>query len=74
MLSLEKARKTGQLQEFIAEQEAGGVGPIARFEFEAMTTSLIKARRLADQTSRSASDGNLSETQTRRDTDSGASG
>lgn len=74
MLTLSDAKRTGRLKEFIAEQEAAGTGPIDRAEFDALLSKVIKAPRLEDQTSRSASDGNSSGKKTPPDTGQGAAG
>jgi hypothetical protein len=55
MLTLSEAVKTARLQEFIAQEEARGIGPASRAEFEALTEALIKAPQSKDQTSRSPS-------------------
>lgn len=55
MLSLTEALKTGRLQEFIAEREAAGVGPISETDFLSVSAKLIKHEQSEDQTSRSAS-------------------
>jgi len=59
MLSLVEAIKDGRLQEFIAQEEARGVGPVLRASFDALTATLIKAPQSEDQTSHSASDDGL---------------
>jgi hypothetical protein len=74
MLSLSEAIKKGQLDQFVAQQEAAGLGPIDRAEFDGAVAKTIKVRRLEDRTSRSAGGGNSSGTKTTRDTDQGASG
>lgn len=53
MLSLHEAIETGQLQEFIAQAEANGVGPISEAEFDAAASAVIKTEQSDDQTSRS---------------------
>ncbi len=73
MISLSEARKTNRLPEFIADQEAKGIGPINRAEFDALASTMVKAPQLEGRTSRSASGGNSSETKTRRDSGQGAS-
>lgn len=73
MLTLLEAKKSGRLKEFIAEQEAAGIGPIDRAEFDIAVGELIKARQSQDQTSRSASHGNSSGKKTRPNTDQGVS-
>ena len=55
VLTLSEARKLGRLQEFIAQEEARGIGPIDRTEFGALAAALVKAPRSEDQTSRSSS-------------------
>jgi hypothetical protein len=64
MLSLAEATKTGRLQEFIAQEETRGIGPINRADYDAATTALIKSPQSKDRTSRSSSDDGSSETQT----------
>jgi hypothetical protein len=73
MLSLSEAIKKGQLDQFVAEQEAAGLGPIDRAEFDGAVSRVIKARQSVDRTSRSASAGNSTGTKTRRDTGPDAS-
>lgn len=51
MLSLDEARKTGRLQEFIAQSEANGVGPVAEAEFDAAAGAVIRTPQPDDQTS-----------------------
>lgn len=55
MLTLSQAIKDGRLQEFIAQEEARGIGPIGRAELDRSIAVLIKARQSEDQTSRFAS-------------------
>jgi hypothetical protein len=45
MLSLSDAAKSGRLQEFIAEQESSGVGPIDRRQFENYSQELSKRQQ-----------------------------
>ena len=56
MLTLSKALKSGQLREFIAQEEARGVGPASRKELDkaikALATTPLQPE---DQTSRSSS-------------------
>jgi len=73
MLTLRQAIDTDRLQEFIAQEEARCMGPIDRAEFDAAAAKVIKAPRLEDQTSRSASAGNSSGKKTRLDSGQGAS-
>jgi hypothetical protein len=56
MLSLAEALKTGRLQEFIAQEEARGVGPIDRAEFDALLKKAATATQSKGRTSRCASD------------------
>lgn len=55
MLTLADAIKDGRLQDFIAQEEARGVGPVDRAGFDALAAKVIKAPQPEDQTSRSAS-------------------
>jgi hypothetical protein len=55
MLTLVEAVKAGRLQEFIAQEEARGVGPVSRADFDKLAEALVKAPQSEDQTSRSAS-------------------
>ena len=54
-LSLRKAQKDGRLADFIAQEEARGIGSIERSELDRALAKLIKARQSKDQTSRSPS-------------------
>lgn len=51
MLSLSKAQKTGKLEEFIAQEEARGVGQISAAEFDETAATVIKTPLQDDQTS-----------------------
>jgi hypothetical protein len=73
-LSLSAAIKEGRLPDFIAQEEARGVGPIDRSEFDALTAALVKAPQSGDQTSHSASGDGSTETKTRRGSGPYASG
>jgi len=55
MLTLSKAVKSGRLQEFVAQEEARGIGPVGRQELDRHIAELVKAPQSKDQTSRSAS-------------------
>lgn len=66
MLTLSEAVKSERLQEFIAQEEARGIGPINRAEFDALTADLVKAQQSKDQTSRSASGDGSTGKKTRR--------
>lgn len=69
MLSLAEALRDNRLSDFIAQEEARGVGPIDRAEFDTLAAALIKAPRPEDQTSRPASSGGSSGKKTRRGSD-----
>jgi hypothetical protein len=69
MLSLAEAKKTGRLQEFIAQEETRGIGPIERADFDAAIAALVKAPQSKSRTSRSASRDGSTETETPRDSD-----
>ena len=73
-LSLKDALCMGRLDEFISQEDARGVGPIDRAEFDRAADRVIKAPQPADQTSRFASGDDLSEMKTPRDTDPYAAG
>jgi hypothetical protein len=49
------APKTGRLQEFIAQEEARGIGSIERSELDRTLAAMLKTPRSKDQTSRSPS-------------------
>ena len=51
MLTLTKAQKNGQLQEFALEQERLGVPSILAFALDKMVASAVKAPQPQDQTS-----------------------
>lgn len=58
MLTLSKALKSGQLREFIAQEEAKGIGPASRKELDAAIKALAtKPLQPKDRTSRSTSPG-----------------
>lgn len=71
-ITLSEAISGDRLPEFIAQEEARGIGPIDRAEFDGVVFKVIKAPRSEDRTSHSASAGNSSGKKTRRDTDQGA--
>ena len=50
-LSLTEAIETGRLQEFIAQREAEGLGPISKAEFDKTASAVIKTPPRDDQTS-----------------------
>jgi hypothetical protein len=72
-LTLSAAIQTGRLEEFAAQEELRGVGPIDRAEFDGAVSGAIKAPPPKGRTSRSAYAGNSSGKRTRRDSDPGAS-
>jgi hypothetical protein len=66
-ITLSEAISGGRLPEFIAQEEARGIGPIDRADFDGAVKNVIKAQRSEDRTSHSASGGNSSEKRIRRD-------
>jgi hypothetical protein len=66
MLTLAEAVKNGRLQEFIAQEEARGVGPIDRAEFDTLLGAMVKSPRSTGQTSHSSSGDGSTETKTRQ--------
>lgn len=65
MLTLAKALKSGRLKEFIAQEEARGVGPAELAKLDHALAALIKSPRSKGQTSRSASGGGSTGKRTR---------
>lgn len=65
-LSLSEAQRLGLIDEFVRQQEANGIGPICRADFDALTGALVKERRSANQTSHSSSGDGSRGTGTRR--------
>jgi hypothetical protein len=62
MLTLTKALKSGLLDEFIAQEEARGIGPVDRQELDDTIKRLaITPPKSKDRTSRSPSGGGSSE-------------
>lgn len=57
-LSLLDAVKRGQLSQFVAQEEARGVGPARLSDFERVAAAVIKAQQSEDRTSRSDAPGN----------------
>lgn len=51
MLSLREALENGRLQEFIAQEEARGVGPVSEAKFKDTASTVIKTPLQDDQTS-----------------------
>jgi hypothetical protein len=72
-LPLAKALETNWISEFVTQEEARGIGPIDRAEFDGAVARVIKAKRSEDRTSRSASGGNSSGKRTGRGNGPGAS-
>lgn len=68
-IDLHTANREGRLQEFIAQEEARGVGPIERAKFDALLSSSVKSQRSKDQTSRSSFDDGSTGKKTRQDSD-----
>jgi hypothetical protein len=66
-LTLSEAAKTGRLQQFIAEQEARGVGPINRADFDSLLGKAAKSPQSKGQTSHSPSGGSSTGKRTRQD-------
>ena len=50
-LSLSQAISDGRLEEFIAQEEARGVGPIREAEFDLTASAVIRTTQSDDQTS-----------------------
>jgi hypothetical protein len=48
-----EAIRAGRLQEFIAQEEARGVGPVLEADFDDLAAKVIRTSPPADQTSRS---------------------
>lgn len=55
MISLKEALEGGILDEFIAQEEARGVGPADKADLDRALEALIKQPQSEDRTSRSAS-------------------
>ena len=60
-LSLKKALKSNRLEEFIAQEEARGIGATNKADFEAALRAGATPRQSEDRTSRSVSRGGSSE-------------
>lgn len=50
-LTLAKAISEGRLDEFVAQEEARGVGPISEAKFDETASTVIRAPQSGDQTS-----------------------
>jgi hypothetical protein len=55
MISLAEAVRSGRLEDFIAQEEARGVGVADRETYDRALAAIIKAPRSEDQTSHSSS-------------------
>ncbi len=66
LISLTEAVKSGRLAEFIAQEEARGIGPIKKAELDRDVAALIKVPQSGNQTSHSASDDGSTGKKTRR--------
>ena len=73
-LSLAAALKSGRLPEFIRQEEARGIGPVTRAEFDTATAALIKAPQSKGRTLRSSSGDGSTGKKTPRDSGPDASG
>jgi hypothetical protein len=65
VLSLALAIASGRLAEFIAQEEARGVGPVSQADLDHALAATIKGEQSADQASRSPSRDGSTETRTR---------
>jgi hypothetical protein len=65
-LTLYSARQAGLIDSFVNQEEARGIGPINRANFDLLTETVVKARQSEYQTSRSSSGENSSGKRTRR--------
>ena len=54
-LTLAEAQRLGQIEEFVEQETARGVGPASSVGFESAISHVIKAGKSEGQTSRSAS-------------------
>jgi hypothetical protein len=66
MLTLAEAIRERRLADFVAQEEARGVGPIDRDAFDALAAALVKAPQSEGRTSHSSSGDGSSGTKTRR--------
>lgn len=69
MITLRDALSEGKLDAFIAQEEARGIGPIDRADFEAAFGKVVKAPRSGNRTSHSAPHDGSNETETPPDND-----
>lgn len=65
MITLAEALKEGRLHEFVAQEEARGVGPAERGDLDRALEAVIRQPQSADRTSRSASRGGSTGKRTR---------
>jgi hypothetical protein len=68
VLTLANAMKLGRLQDFIAQEEARGVGSIDRAEFDRLLVKAVKVPQSKDQTLRSPSSDGSTGKRTRQGT------
>ncbi len=54
-ITLREAMESRRLMDFVAQEEARGIRPINRAEFDALIAALVKMLQSQDQTSHSAS-------------------
>ena len=66
VLTLANAMKLGRLQDFIAQEEARGVGSIDRAEFDRLLVKAVKPPQSKDRTSRSPLPGGSTGKRTRQ--------
>jgi hypothetical protein len=69
MLTLSEAVKSGRLQEFIAQEEARGIGSIERSMLDRTLAAMLKGPRSKGQTSRFPSRDGSTGKRTRRGND-----
>ena len=55
-LTLMEAIRTGRVDDFAAQEEARGVGPVSEADFDDVAAKVIKTSQSGDQTSRSLPD------------------
>ena len=72
MITLAEALASNKLEAFIEQEEARGVGPIDRTEFDRATAKIVRVPQSEDRTSRSSSGDGSNETKTRRGSGQGA--
>jgi hypothetical protein len=64
-ITLAEAIETGQLERFIQQAEADGIGPIERGQLDATIARVVTPKRSVDRTSRSSSRGGSTGKRTR---------